>query len=149
MISMGRLNYPPHVELADSNFGSPGNIDMLLGADIFAQIILDGRISDSGKGPDVLNTDFGFGVMEKMGGFNVPSISYFFCISEDTSHDKNIAEFWELQNVPDVQVESPDDQVCEKIFSETVRRDNTGRFIVSTIQKCKSDLSRKSLSRIE
>lgn len=39
-------------------------------------------------------------------------------------------KFWEVEELPVMQYNSPDDVLCEKIYSRTTFRDNTGRYIV-------------------
>ncbi|KAJ8981431.1 hypothetical protein NQ317_015633 [Molorchus minor] len=91
------------LRLADPNFYCPRDIDILLGADIYPQILLE-----------VINVN-----------------SFFISASEQDTLNASIQKFWEIQNVPEVHVLSPEDQMCETMFTETCQRDNFGRFVVS------------------
>ena len=45
--------------LADPEFGRPGRIDILLGVDIFTEVVCQGRRSGEPGSPSVFETDFG------------------------------------------------------------------------------------------
>ena len=46
--------------LADPNFGQPGKIDLLLGADLFADVLRQGRRSGPAVSPVAFETEFGW-----------------------------------------------------------------------------------------
>lgn len=52
--------------LADPNFAKPGAIDMLLGADLFSKILLNGHVHGSSGEPDAVNTHLGYVLMSKI-----------------------------------------------------------------------------------
>ncbi|XP_060518951.1 uncharacterized protein LOC132697424 [Cylas formicarius] len=110
----------------------PGPIDLLLGADVFSKILLDGRIPGSKDQPDAINTIFGYVLMGKINHFKAPALATLFCYLEDTvSLDQQSDKFWELETVPDAPRLSPDDIKVEQTFVSTHRRDQpSGRFIV-------------------
>lgn len=45
--------------------------------------------------------------------------------------DKVVMRFWKLEEVSVKKLLSKNEKVCERLFRETVRRDDTGRFIVT------------------
>ncbi|GFY79726.1 DUF1758 domain-containing protein [Trichonephila inaurata madagascariensis] len=116
--------------LADPTFDEPGKIDMIIGAELFNQIIKDGRkvISDN---LTLINSVFGF----VSGSINtVNHKSSCFLISESESIDNCKKKFREIE---EIILESSrgsssisKEEFCEMHFRDTHRRDCTGRFIV-------------------
>lgn len=122
-----------NLKLADPNFYSPGAIDILLGADVFSKLILNGRIVGNEGEPDALNTIFGYVLMGKL-NCNGSPVSSFFCNTTENSLDSlnsTLKTFWEIETVPTLTLSSPEDELCEQMFLETHMRDDTGKFIVS------------------
>ncbi|KAG5860760.1 hypothetical protein JTB14_022044 [Gonioctena quinquepunctata] len=68
-----------NLRLADPNFSYPGEIDLLLEADIFSKIILNDRISGNMNERDAMNTVFGYIIMATVGSPPTAPISFFFC----------------------------------------------------------------------
>ncbi|KAJ8980517.1 hypothetical protein NQ317_007937 [Molorchus minor] len=73
---LGEWSHTKNLQLADPYFNKPGAIEVLLGADVFAQILLNGRITGNADEPIALNTIFG-----KTKGPSVPSVLSMFCSS--------------------------------------------------------------------
>jgi len=48
------------LELADPDFGTPGTIDLLLGTEVFGQVVLNGRRFGPRGSPTALKTHFGW-----------------------------------------------------------------------------------------
>ena len=48
IVDISQMRHVDHLKLADSNFSVPGKLDMLLGADIIEDLMLDNRIRDNG-----------------------------------------------------------------------------------------------------
>lgn len=53
------LKIPPGIKLADPEFGTPGSIDMLIGANIFWDLLQMGQIKLNDKGPILQKTCLG------------------------------------------------------------------------------------------
>lgn len=47
------------------------------------------------------------------------------------SIDDTVSRFWQLEEIPDHTSGSEDDVRCEELFKRTIRRENSGHFIVS------------------
>ena len=63
--------------------------------------------------------------------YKVPSpavLSYF--TSLNTSLEKCLKRFWELESVPPAVLLSPNDETCEKLYQKTCKRDQSGRYVV-------------------
>ncbi|XP_063931848.1 uncharacterized protein LOC135143838 [Zophobas morio] len=47
------------------------------------------------------------------------------------SLEETVCKFWELETVPPATIVSPDDALCEKLYSESHYRNEDGRYVVS------------------
>ncbi|XP_063384362.1 uncharacterized protein LOC134670465 [Cydia fagiglandana] len=114
--------------LADEQFFVSRQIDILIGEDILGDIILSGRIKINDHIPRVTNTVFGYALSGPVTIAASPQVScasqVFFC---STSTDRILERFWEVEDIP-VNIESPKDLECEKMFKETHRRVGEGRY---------------------
>ncbi|GFX36311.1 DUF1758 domain-containing protein [Trichonephila clavipes] len=112
--------------LADPSFDKPGKIDMIIGAELFYQIIKDGRkvISDN---LTLINSVFGFIISGSINTINHKSSC--FLISESGSIDNCIKKFWEIEEIILDKPLNKEEEFCEMHFKNTHRRDCTDRFI--------------------
>lgn len=118
------------LELADPHFSNPGDVDLLLGADIYALVLTPGLKKGNLGEPSAINTVFGWVLLGKVevpskGNVNV------LCTSVDVNLDKLVKKFWELEEVPRQRVQTPEDISCENHFVKTHARDASGRYVVS------------------
>lgn len=130
-VSTKTWSHIKNLHLADPQFHSPGTIDVLLGADIFPQILLNGQLSGNVNEPIALNTIFGYILLGKVHSSALPPVQSFFCTAETISLDNTLKKFWELETVPHTETVSPDDAICEQYFLDTFYREGSGRFVVS------------------
>lgn len=123
--------------LADPNFNEKGSIDVLLGADIFWEILDTEKITlDCGL--ILYNTRLGYIISgnlsvsrNEMGSVNNNSIN---CtqISRYQTLEDNLIRFWQIEEInPAKNYLSDSELLCEKHFVENYTRDDKGNFIVS------------------
>ncbi|KAJ0174459.1 hypothetical protein K1T71_009567 [Dendrolimus kikuchii] len=132
-----------------ATFDIPSNIQILMAADVFFQIILPGKQHDSSvehlansssnqhsSSSHFLNTKFGYVVA---GTFSNISQSQYMqkkivnlmCKSCDYEINKNLENFWKIEAVPEVfQEGNVESEQCENFFRETVELTNN-KFQVS------------------
>ncbi|XP_072400762.1 uncharacterized protein [Diabrotica undecimpunctata] len=104
-----RLNIPKHLRLADPGFHKPGKIDLLLGVDIFYELLCVGQIRLGPNLPLLQKTKLG-------------------CVLDIS---QQLEKFWQIEEVPDGQeVLSKEDIECEQIFQQTTKRAPDGKFVV-------------------
>lgn len=120
------------LQLADSHFATAGRIDLLLGADVYANIVLEGLVKGPADAPIAQRTALGwiiFGPTTSEGSTQSRQ-SYSVSLDDDTS--TLIQKFWELESVPATNNTSltADEQECEARFLSTHSRDEQGRYIV-------------------
>lgn len=118
-----------NIQLADFNWNIPGNIDLLLGAQLFPYIYLGDRVDCGPEAPLALLTAFGYVLM---GDFPRKDL---IPISEPTftalALNDLVQKFWELEEVPTKRFLSPEETECENIFTSTVTRDDVGCYTVA------------------
>ena len=114
------------LHLADKTFYKPSNIDILLGAEIYAQILTnDSPIIIPGY-PTAINSTFGYFLSGKV----LTTPSSVSLLINNISLEENIRKFWEIENTVVSQPLNTEDVLAEKHFSETVSRTCQGRFQV-------------------
>ncbi len=119
--------------LADPTFGTPGQVDLLLGADVLTDIFQEGLKQGSPEQPCALNTRLGwvvFGPVTSSADTTSHTSLTAKCVNEQRL-DKLLRSFWELEEptlTSEVQVDD-----CEKIFNDTVTRTSDGRYQVQIL----------------
>lgn len=137
-ISSTQFRIPDGIFLADPEFYESQPIDLLIGADIFWDLLKDGKIRLN-NGPVLQNTQLGWIIS---GPLNIKNISnrYIHCSflrATDTiqvSIDEQLRKFWELEDLPCCRANeiscSEDERICEDLFTQTTKRLRNGRFCV-------------------
>ncbi|GFX37845.1 DUF1758 domain-containing protein [Trichonephila clavipes] len=117
-------------KLADENFNIPGNIDLLLGAEIFYEILLPGQTNLLNTKLIFQNTVFGY---IASGSIPVSSENKPHCglIKDNVDLEKTMRRFWEIENVEPETIKNKETIICEEHFQKNHTRDSTGRYIVS------------------
>ncbi|XP_058982804.1 uncharacterized protein LOC131804242 isoform X2 [Musca domestica] len=109
-----------NITLADPNFYNSERIDLVIGADIFQQILEEGVRHE--EKIVAQNTKLGWilsgTIQMKSGGNNVRSAA-----------TTTIERFWEIEEIEDEETIAEDDY-CLKLYEETTRVDQAGRFVV-------------------
>ncbi|KAJ8979042.1 hypothetical protein NQ317_010293 [Molorchus minor] len=129
-LSAPQWKHIANLKLADNKFNISSPIDMLLGADIFSKILQEGRIVGDVNEPTAIDTLFGWVLLGKV-SCQHSSINSFFTSFDLSDLDNNIRRFWEIEDIPQKQFVSPDDIQCEQIYTETICRNKSGRYVVS------------------
>lgn len=127
-INIHNWKIPNNLKLADANFFEPGQVDMLLGADIFWSVLGTEKIQLGKNLPILYNTSFGWVVSGAIGGAEQKKASCHLSLNQDLLNA--ISKFWEIEDF-DTKKLAPDEQLCEDNFIQTTIRDNNGRFIVT------------------
>ncbi|UYV78056.1 hypothetical protein LAZ67_15003332 [Cordylochernes scorpioides] len=125
-------NWPTlkNLKLADPEFYIQAPIDMILGADIYTELMLNGSISLGEGLPMAINTRLGWVLLGKLMGTSesnkeVCNLS----LQSEPELEFVMKIFWETESVP-----SPDlctqDEDCERLFSNNHGRDSHGGYWV-------------------
>nr|CAH7749249.1 unnamed protein product [Callosobruchus chinensis] len=127
------LKLPPGIQLSDTSFNVPSEIDILLGAGLFYQILRYGTRSLGPNKPVLQNTVFGWVlsgnlVLNNANQKKVPSVS---CHSMQNIEVQNqLEKFWQIEEIPDTKPMTLEETECERIFIETTTRNEQGHFVV-------------------
>lgn len=126
---------PHEIKLADPGFDRPQQIDLLLGAGIFWELLLDEKMDIGPNLPHLRKTKLGWIVSGPLPHKN--SHRALVCAEDGLKLDSfenldNIVKrFWEIDTLlPKNNMLSPHDQECEDHYDLHTRRDETGRYIV-------------------
>ena len=115
--------------LADSSFNVPAPVDVLLGAEIFYELLRPGQIKVRNSGVLLQDTVFGYVVSGSVGQ-EVGGRSHCGLIIEDDLN-KTLKRFWEIENVEGECSETTEASLCEDHFVCTHSRNQDGRYVVS------------------
>lgn len=139
IVDTASVTYLCDIPLADPQFNVPGPIDILLGSEVFIEILRAGKILGSPGQPDVLETAFGHVVMGSITSLpchtdNAPSnnCNRAFFSSADESIEALVSKFWQLESIPTKTHMSKADQECERFYVSNTHRDNeSGRYVTA------------------
>lgn len=127
------------LELADPSFFQTNKIDILLGADIYANIMLDGVKKGDYNAPMAQNTKFGWilsgqifnsihsNEQHEVTNYHTRKIT---SLHQKVDIDTQLRTFWEIEEIKKHREFTKEEKQCETFFYNTVERDETGRFIV-------------------
>ncbi|UYV74763.1 hypothetical protein LAZ67_12000846 [Cordylochernes scorpioides] len=125
-------NWPTlkNLKLADPEFYIQAPIDMILGADIYTELMLNGSISLGEGLPMAINTRLGWVLLGKLMGTSESNTEVCnLSLQSEPELEFVLKRFWETESVP-----SPDlctqDEDCERLFSNNHGRDSHGRYWV-------------------
>lgn len=136
-VGFDSIKYVKNLDLADKQFWVPQEIDLLIGANAYSQLLKPGLkcygnivAQQTIIGWIITGTPMSTNSMGKRN-------SAFSCaltqeMDETKWQDKllhSIQRFWEIEEIPKSFRVSPDDAECERIFLQHYR-DSTGRYVV-------------------
>lgn len=129
-IDFDQFCIPENITLADPTFNIPSDIDVLIGADLFWDL-LDGEKMRLACGPYLQRSKLGWLIS---GSITKGTVSYKTqCNFTQTcdSIDMQMQRFWELEDIPKPKSAfSAEEKKCEEIFISTTKREQDGRFNV-------------------
>ncbi|GFU28900.1 integrase catalytic domain-containing protein [Trichonephila clavipes] len=125
------VNVSEFVPLADDKFNMPDRIDMLLGAEIFYELLKPGKFYCDNSYLVLQNTVFGYVVSGSVDHTQVTENRVHCGLIVDDDLNKTLKKFWEIEGVhiePKVDTEV---SLSEDHFVRTHRRNCEGRYVVS------------------
>lgn len=141
-IDLRNLNIPTDIMLADPNFHSPGEVHLIIGADVFWDILGTQKLKLGNGKPTLYETKLGWLVSGHINGAYMSSSSnHIKCNlvkneSIDSSCNDDIltqlTRFWQLEEVSpkSSSLYSREEQLCEDHFVQNTIRLGDGRFCV-------------------
>ncbi|GFT68058.1 integrase catalytic domain-containing protein [Trichonephila clavipes] len=126
-LDLTKIKLPQNIRYADAEFNIPKRIDILLGGEIFYELLKSKQIKLHDNSIILQDSVFGYIVTGSIQ--NEPS-NYYFCNFIQDQVDRNLTKFWDLEAIG-IKAESscdPDDQAMQH-FKSSVRF-NGGRYEV-------------------
>ncbi|XP_049865523.1 uncharacterized protein LOC126366459 [Pectinophora gossypiella] len=124
-----------HLTLADENFDKPNDIDLLLGAELFHNVY-DGQRLNLGPGlPVALHSVFGWVLTGKLDPECRPPPTTSSLFASTLALDNVVKRFWEVEEPPSVDISNPEDDKCEQLYTNLVKRNPDGRYVVPMLVK--------------
>ncbi|XP_012543469.2 uncharacterized protein LOC105840926 [Monomorium pharaonis] len=119
------------LSLADPCLTNSDPIDVIIGADLYSELILDGVRKGNNGQPVAQNTILGWVISGPTSVSPSPrhNITVQHC-SCSISVEQELQKFWELEEVPTQVILSPEERQCEEHFLATHSRNPDGRYIV-------------------
>ncbi|XP_039309650.1 uncharacterized protein LOC120358684 [Solenopsis invicta] len=126
--SRDSFRIPQNIRLADPEFHIPRGIDLLVGSGTTLSLFSVGQINLSNKHHDLYlqKTRLGWIVTGSPSALNSSKSP----TCHLTSLERQLTKFWEIEEITTDKPMSEEDARCEAHFSETVSRDNNGRYVV-------------------
>ncbi|KAJ8878720.1 hypothetical protein PR048_019306 [Dryococelus australis] len=107
----------------DPDFLTPRPIDMLVGAELFPQILASSRLEGCPGSPVTMNALFGWLAMGRVDSKTVePLQEHVICIHVTSSLYETMKRFWGLGELPMAAPLTQDEKQCETIFEQTHQR---------------------------
>nr|CAH7762833.1 unnamed protein product [Callosobruchus chinensis] len=113
------LNIPKRFELADPSYFEPGAVSILIGADLYYEVLRVGMISLGHKGPVIHKTCFGWVVC---GPMSRPASEIACHFSQNLNCGTSLQKFWEIEEISTKPAWSNEEQACEDHFVKTTER---------------------------
>lgn len=135
-INCKQFTIPRHIHLADPTFATPSEVNMLLGADIFWDVLLHNHIALGRNKPTLIETKLGWLVTGSIQSLDLQSktnqSTTVHCHFLNSKLEEQLNKFFELESVPTAQQpQTKGESECERIFTKTTQRHPDGKFIVT------------------
>ncbi|XP_055916655.1 uncharacterized protein LOC129949299 [Eupeodes corollae] len=127
-VTPGNWDHLKGLSLADPHLCEPAPIDLLLGSDVCAQILLpEIRRPEDGIGPVAQKTELGWIVFGQVSPDSPRQVRSFAQIADLSSQ---LEKFWDIEETPFQPHQTEDDIACDKHFSMHTKRLPDGRYEV-------------------
>lgn len=122
---------PPGLQLADPKFHTPGEIDLIIGNEIFFDLVKSGRVKIGRNAPTLAETELGWvlgGAVPTRKAKPCPRVCQLNHFEEELN--KTMVKFWEIECVHPETDLTVAEAAVEEHFQRTHSRDAEGRFVV-------------------
>lgn len=135
-VNLTELKVPVGISLADPSFHVPKKVDIILGAEIYFELLTKEQMQTVPRGPIFQGTRLGWVIA---GPIPAPTnqaeksiVSLCTGVSSELANIENqMAEFWRLEEVKNCDVYTLEEKRCKQHFELNVKRGEDGRFTVS------------------
>lgn len=140
-INKSELKLPCNIHMADDSFDTPGPIDLLIGAEIFYDLLLAGQIRIAEGMPILQKTKLGWIVSGSIRTNNHPStlnnssnnnFNQTICnLTSNSNIQRQIEKFWIMEEVPSIKIWKREEIECEEFFKSSLQKAENGQYIVA------------------
>ncbi|GFR24389.1 retrovirus-related Pol polyprotein from transposon 17.6 [Trichonephila clavata] len=117
------------LRLADPSFHKSANIDILLGVNVFLNLINGEIIKRAPNLPFAMSTKIGW-IISGTTDLESPNSNSVVVNHLSVSTDNLVKSFWELESIPNSSPLICEETLCELRFEEHHTRDNNGRYSI-------------------
>ncbi|XP_062717012.1 uncharacterized protein LOC134292166 [Aedes albopictus] len=132
-VEADRWPIPQDLYLADSRFYEPNRVDLLIGAEIFFELLLQGKIKMADELPVLQESVFGWLVSGRVIESTASNVQVYH-VAKDEPSDKELVKvlkrFWSVDDQKLEVLDRAEEDDCERHFVQTYQRISSGRFIV-------------------
>lgn len=122
---------PKNISLADPQFNVPSKVDMLIGAELFCELMSVGQIRINDELPMLQNSVFGWILMGKVSNAVTKNVFCGIGVCENIGLEKCLQRFWSVEQITsDKSTYTRAENAVEQHFIQSMERDSTGKFIV-------------------
>ncbi|GFR23825.1 integrase catalytic domain-containing protein [Trichonephila clavata] len=132
---ISHIVFPSNVHLADPTFNTSNSIDALLSADIFFDILKDGKYKLDNGNLILQNTEFGCIISGNTSRFSSGSLHCGLITKDFETLNDTLKSFWEIEEIVPTKFVSDELKKCDEHFLKTMARDTNGRFCVEMPMK--------------
>lgn len=128
-ININNINLPTDIKLADPSFYMPSVIDILVGAEVFWNILGNNSINLGKNQPKLFETKLGWLISGEVQQYKQQPLV---CNFLNTNIQKSeLTRFWELDSISVESSLTQEQKACEENFRLTTKRNTDGCFIVA------------------
>ncbi|XP_018371752.1 PREDICTED: uncharacterized protein LOC108766753 [Trachymyrmex cornetzi] len=131
-VDRSQLKIPSNISLADPHFNIPDNIDLLIGAEVFWQLLCIGQIKSCRTHPTIQKTKLGWIISGQIFNNHQSNKSHICHLATMDDLNNTISKFWQTENnyCNEIFTLLPEERECETQFLQTTTRNSDGRYIV-------------------
>ncbi|XP_043471319.1 uncharacterized protein LOC122504323 [Leptopilina heterotoma] len=116
---------------SDPEFEQSGNLDGIIGVGLFYNLLCVGQIRLKNHPAILQKTLLGWIIAGEIYGKSVSSTQTRQCnFTRNSSIESQLTKFWEVEELPNSKIRSPEEIACEEHFAKNTIRDSDGSYIV-------------------
>lgn len=133
-IKLENSHIPDWVKLADPSYSEPGKIDILIGAELFYELLRPGKYKAYDKGPVFQETELGWVVSGPISTEAKGNVHAFIAQTIDSKNfdalQTQMSKFWSLEEIAATRHYDQEEKMCIEHFENTVKRGSDNKFVV-------------------